>query len=499
MPISQQKTKSITVKKLKSLKDCEVVFGDSLTAIMGTNCSGKTTLLHALACAYKPPDSGGIDYRFPMFFRPSTDSPWTGSECTVCYDERDGENYRPDLYQTYEKKIDRWSPRPAKRPERFVTYLMVKDSVPEIELVPGQGRVKYSKTPRNDSISVAIKQAAGEVLNRTYDELNELTYNNQSKKRKSVGVSSAGISYSALAMSSGEQRVFRILEAVYRADNHGLILIDEIDLFLHQDALGRLLENLREHCASKNKQLIFTTHFPPVAELYSEIKVVSLHRSKDQTLVWDGYSFDALQHITGQPQHPLTIHVEDDVAEAIVSKTAADLGIRKRVVTRRYGPSANAFTLGAGLILKGSDLANELIVLDGDVMSSHEAKRKQINKVLTGNQAGHDEKREMLRKLVRKFVPSGENAPEQVLHSCIGTLNETDFSDDDAEVVVQTKAIVNLPDRHGFVDEVVNQMGSPRLVVISQMVQLAATTPFWNDYTRLVRFWLKKRKEALGL
>ena len=498
MPVSQQKTKSITVTKLKSLEDCEISLGESLTAVMGTNCSGKTTVLHALACAYKPPATGGEDYRFPMFFRPSTDSRWTGSEYTVCYDERDGANVRQDKCQTFKKAADRWSPRQSRRPERQIKYLMVKHSVPEVEAVSGSGRIQYAKTPRNDALSTSIKQAAGQVLNRTYDEFNDLTYNRRDQ-RKSVGVKTAGISYSALAMSSGEQRIFRILEAVFSAANYGLILIDEIDLFLHQDALSRLLEKLRVHCVDKNKQLVFTTHFPPVANLYSDIKIVSLHRSTDRTLVWDGYSFDALQHITGQPQRPITVHVEDDVAQAIVGQIAADLGIRRRVASSRYGPAINAYTLGAGLILNQADLADQLIVLDGDVEATHQEKRKQINRVLTGDQAGHDEKRERLRKLVRKFVPSGRKAPEQVLHTCIGTINEAALPADDAEVVAQTKAIVNPADRHGFVDQVVEQIGSPRSVVVSKMVKLASTTPAWERYTRLVRVWLAKRKEALGL
>ena len=45
-----------------------------------------------------------------------------------------------------------------------------------------------------------------------------------------------------------------------RAPNSGLILIDEIDLLLHQDALFRLLEKLNERAQEKNLQIIFTTH-----------------------------------------------------------------------------------------------------------------------------------------------------------------------------------------------------------------------------------------------
>ena len=156
MTISHQKVLSLSVKKLKSLENCEIPIGDSLTAIMGTNCSGKTTVLHSLACAFKPGETGGDDWRFPNFFRPSTDSPWTGSEYTVCYQEKEGDDFRKNECQVYKKDVDRWSPRQLRRPERQVTYLMVKDSVPEVEVVTGTGRVKYTKRARSDASSCLL-------------------------------------------------------------------------------------------------------------------------------------------------------------------------------------------------------------------------------------------------------------------------------------------------------------------------------------------------------
>ena len=51
---------------------------------MGVNGSGKTTVIHALACAYQPDEDGkGENHRFPEFFVPNTDSLWKGSEFTV--------------------------------------------------------------------------------------------------------------------------------------------------------------------------------------------------------------------------------------------------------------------------------------------------------------------------------------------------------------------------------------------------------------------------------
>src|SRR5690606_18876143 len=128
-------------------------------------------------------------------------------------------------------------------------------------------------------------------------------------------------------MSSGEQRVFKIIDTVFSAPKYSLILVDELDLFLHQEALDRLIDVMVAHCDKHNKQLVFTTHFPAVASLYDKVNIATIHRIGDKTSVWKGYSYEALRFITGKQEKPLAIHVEDDVAITIVSKVAADLGL----------------------------------------------------------------------------------------------------------------------------------------------------------------------------
>ena len=49
---------------------------------MGVNGSGKTTVIHALACAYQP-DGNGKNHKYPELFVPNTDSRWNGSEFIV--------------------------------------------------------------------------------------------------------------------------------------------------------------------------------------------------------------------------------------------------------------------------------------------------------------------------------------------------------------------------------------------------------------------------------
>lgn len=91
MPSSQQKIISLDITKLKNIKNCKIDFsGKPLTAIMGVNGIGKSTILHALACCYKQTDVERKDYKFPDFFSPNTYALWNDSCFKLSFSYRDG-------------------------------------------------------------------------------------------------------------------------------------------------------------------------------------------------------------------------------------------------------------------------------------------------------------------------------------------------------------------------------------------------------------------------
>ena len=98
---------------------------------MGVNGIGKSTVLHALACAFQP-DRNGDDHKFPEYFPPNTDATWRDSKFDVemeIYEQEETKIKR----ETYEKQKDRWAPRYKKRPMRNVYYIGINTCVPEIE------------------------------------------------------------------------------------------------------------------------------------------------------------------------------------------------------------------------------------------------------------------------------------------------------------------------------------------------------------------------------
>jgi len=495
---TQQKLIEIYFDSLKNLKEVPIRLDEApLTALMGTNGCGKTTVLHALACVYAPPNDNSPNYKLSTFFNPTRDSTWSGSSFRVKYAEREGANYNGNLIQNYTKATDRWTPRYERRPIRFTRLVTIRESVPEVEFVNATGLIKYSRTARNSDVDLAILDAAGRVLNRNYGAYHNVSYDRGG--RQSFGVTTGGLTYPALSMSAGEQRVFRVLEAVFTAPDYALILIDEIDLFLHQDALSRLIETLHEHCDRRHKQLVMTTHFPPVATMYNNVSITTMHRTPDKTVYWSGYSLAALRHITGATSREVTIYAEDDLVSSIISQLALELRMRPQVEIVLYGAAINAFKLAAGLALAGRPLTNVLIVQDGDLYASKSERRDRVAQEITGTEAFRALQRKEVLRRIRPLAPNNLDSPERAINALLQNMPNDNLSPDEMDLLEIARNVVNAQDDHGLVSNIVTCTGEARAVALSRIIKLASKSSEWGRYTRIVRAAMLGIRQTLNI
>lgn len=487
MAVSQQYLNRIEVSALKNLKDVDISFeGSPVTAILGPNGNGKSTILHALACAFSP-NNGGESYKFSWFFLPNPDALWKGSELRVFHSYREGAKYHEKIPKDYSKKTDRWSPRYAKRPKRDIYYIGVDKCVPMIEAEKKQARLNYSTKAINEEVVEKILRKASFVLNRKYLMLNVHTESN----REFIGVEVEGVRYSALSMSAGEQKVFYILEKVFRADKYSLILVDELDLLLHDQALKRLIKVVVKRSEEKNLQVVFTTHRETVLELERIINIRHLFAGKDRTLCFNETKPDAINRLTGKQPKPLEVFVEDDLSAAIVWKITSHLKISKYVSVLRYGAAVNCFTALAGLAISSNECDNCLFVLDGDVYSTNEEKREALEKVLTGNDyESKDLRDKMLEKVCQFSLPEG-NKPEEYIHSIL--LEMEGDNEEHCEVVEVARDINSVDDDHKYIDDIIERLGWERSVGLSKIVDLISESSVWGNYVKGVQRWLSSK------
>lgn len=495
MAKSQQKLNKVVFKKLKGLVALEIDFtAKPLVAILGPNGIGKSTILHALACINKP-IANAVDHKLSHFFIPTTHSSWVGSAFEVYQDYRDGNRVTTDHKTHFRKVRSRWAPRYNTRIERYVSFIGIKTCVPIIENETQKSRITFNTTtPLTDQESKTIKELAGKILNKNYDQYSELT---SRVSKRYIGVSTGDIRYSSLSMGAGEQRVFYILSEIVKASDYGLILIDEIDLLLHQDALFRLMRILNEIATHKHLQIIFTTHSHALLNL-DFIATRHLYQTPEKTLCFETTKPDALQRLTGKQIRPLEIFVEDDLAEILVKKICSEEGLSKYVSIKLFGAAINCFTAVCGSILNQlENQENMLFVLDGDVYREEEDKRNRIEKVLTGNILQNNIQRNIALSRIRQFsLPNGQK-PEKYYHSLICNLDNKILSKENIELVQVARQIQNPGNDHDFLNDIITRMDYKREVGLSKLIDLLSLSAEWARIKGDIVSWLNDRRERI--
>lgn len=495
MPIPKQSAKRLNITKLKGLNGLDIEFGPKpLTAFMGVNGCGKTTVLHALACCYQPYNGhGSKNHVFSEYFTPNTDSKWAGSKFVFEY-QHDLATQRHPSSREYKKDADRWSPRYTTRLQRWVSYIGVRDAVPAIEELKTKSFITLNKSARTDLIAPRILADASVIMNRNY----EIIINNTQGKNNYVGVRFSGNDYSAISMGSGEQRIFKILEVLYKAPEYGLILIDEIELLLHSGALKRLIKILYREATARHLQIVFTTHAEVVLDMVDNVSVNHIFIPRTgNALCFKNVNPTLLYALTGVQEKPLKLFVEDELSKEIVFKIAGELGIRKHIEVGVFGPAINSFTAAAGAVLAGNDISNYLFIIDGDLYTTAAEKKQRMNAVLTGSDFGSRRNKVTALKQISQFnLPAG-TGPEKYFHSIITVIPATNNGVWD-EIIGASQDINAVPDTHHFIDDIIERLGYSRNDY-KEVVNLLSSQPFWTVYNDPIRTWLQAKQQELHL
>jgi AAA15 family ATPase/GTPase len=489
----KQKIRSIHINSLKGIVDLTVSFENHpLTAIMGPNCSGKTTILYALACSFKPPNRDDPNSRFSDFFIPNSDTKWLGSSFSIIHDYVENNQHYIEQRQEYKKDIDRWKPIYNRRPERYTCFIGISASIPEIELQTKKSLVQYTREPRILKQDKRILQNAAAILNKNYNSFENITYNHNHKII--YGIGTENIKYTALTMSSGEQRLLYILEKVYQAPPFSLILIDEIDIFLHQSALFNLIKVLDEISHVKGHQIVFTTHFPQILDLDKIINIITLANFNGKSISLMGNSSIFYYSLTGLEDRKYRFYVEDDLSKAIIHKIAGVHKIRQQIRVDCFGSVDNAFTLAAGLCLqKDIDIKKSVIIIDGDVSSDDTSKKDRIKKVLTGNNEADSIRRDKAFSLIISYKLDANSSPEKIIFESIKKHKYDESLDVELkELLDAINEIESCLDPHDYLLKPIERVGFSKEIGLDKCIDLFKLTENWDKFIQPIDQWIKK-------
>jgi predicted ATPase len=402
--------------RLRSLSNLRIDLSYPITAIAGRNGSGKTTILALAACAYhnyqkgyKLPGRKTSYYKHSEFFVQTSEDSKLNVQVgfQFLYDKWMSKNPTERGAKAgwkYHRKWSggRWSYKGRLR--RTVVYLGIDRIVPDIEK-------SVSKTYRKDFQSRIekgwegdVRDVVGRILGIEYNSFN---YKEHRKYRIPV-VSKGENVYSGFNMGAGEEALFGLFSIIKELPDGSLLIVDEIELGLHEEAQSRLINELKILCGERKLQIICTTHSPKVLDSLPPEGRIFLERVGDAVSVIPGISSAfATGKLSGDPNVELDVLVEDEVAQMLV-EGALDTEIRSRV---KVLPVGSSIAVMRHLAARYKEQRNPEVcaILDGDKSNS---KSEQIKAFL--NAVENLKEKSEIQEWVEKrliFLP-GEIHPE---------------------------------------------------------------------------------------
>jgi hypothetical protein len=214
---------------------------------------------------------------------------------------------------------------------------------------------------KEEGFETAVKDAVGRILGHTYDEF---YYKRHSKYRLPL-VKSKKRTYSGFNMGAGENALFEIFSIIHACPGTLLLVIDEVELGLHEEAQIRLIQELKELCRERHIQIIFTTHSPRVLECLPPEGRIHLERDGDTVRAMPDISPKyAAGLMSGVKQPELNIYCEDGIAGNILL-SALPNDIRGRVRVTPIGSSSAVIRQLVSRFKEGRD-PDACGILDGD-------------------------------------------------------------------------------------------------------------------------------------
>ncbi|HEV2640220.1 MAG TPA: AAA family ATPase [Actinocrinis sp.] len=298
----------VTLKKIRGFEDRVVSFDFPVTAIVGPNGGGKTTVLGAAGLAYRSVAPG-------HYFAKSGHYDASMKDWVIEYELIEKRlNPRLPVQRTASFRQLKWKRTAV---ERTVVRFGVSRTVPATErrdLVKATGSNFIAKS--EVALSQPVVKGVERILGKEMSGCNRLSIDIQGRATLFAAKNADGNEYSEFHFGAGEASVIRIVSAIEEAPDGAMILIEEIENGLHPVATRRMVEYLIEVASRKSCQVIFTTHSNDALEPLPSKAIWAAYNGE---VLQGKLDIKALRTITGQIEAKLAIFVEDQFAELMVT------------------------------------------------------------------------------------------------------------------------------------------------------------------------------------
>ncbi len=357
--VATQNYKKYLVKldiiKVRGFQDQGVKFDFPVTALIGANGSGKSSILGAAGCAYK-------QIRPSYFFPKSAIGDESMADWRVEYEIVDKcKNPKGILRRNSNFKRAKWNRSEVL--DRHTQFFGIERTVPAGE------KTKFAKLMRStynlqgqlSNINAEIATQTQHIFGRSVAAYQVAALPND---EFFVG-DNDGVKYSEFHFGAGESSIIRMVTEIENAPDNSLILIEEIENGLHPVATRRMVEYLMDVAQRKGAQAIFTTHSDYALEPLPKEAVWSCVNGK---VTQGKLSVEALRSVSGRVDKEVVIFVEDTFAqkwvESILRTHLKDA--YEQVAVYPTSGDGNAVKFHREFIANPATNSNSLCVLDGD-------------------------------------------------------------------------------------------------------------------------------------
>ena len=366
----------IRLQGIRGIENIRVPFEYPVTVIAGGNASGKTTVLLAAACAYKPPGVGIRGFVPSTFFpdyRPRVGK-WKdySGEITIDFEYATREGARSMRYRRSKGWNRSFFGRKGMRQSEKSVYLRALSNLgnlSEVRSVLNMSRI--TALPQESPLTASEIAFAQRILPFRYSSVVELPNTSDSGRSNLLFATlEEGAAYSELHMAAGERAILGLAKEIASL-RRALVLIDEIEAGLHPWVQELLMLHLQRLALRNELQIIVTSHSPVVLDTVPQTGRVFLDRDEaGHVRVLPPYRDIVQDVLYGRSGDTLNLLCEDDAAEGVL-QGIFDILVPKLEIRRgahRIGrdTGADEFPAHATALRRFGRIRDFVFVLDGD-------------------------------------------------------------------------------------------------------------------------------------
>jgi predicted ATPase len=402
---------SIRLEKIRFFSGAQVDFHFPVTALVGPNGGGKSTILGAAACAYS-------SFNRDAFFTKSAVGDKSMDDWHI---EHELIDRRRNAHGTIRQNIlfqnNVWSGSVAT--DRVIRFFGLNRTVPASESYTFSHKsVLRMKNVASGKLSVAVEEIADinnirtqaeRILGKSLEYFRLYRLKMEKKKlvrtkgttiiayqmndegvkvpvlsevkRKALTIYSKKLmfvgsdgqnEYSEFNFGAGEASIIRLVADAESLPDYSLILIEEIENGLHPVAVRRLVEYFIDIANRKKTQVIFTTHSDYALEpLPSE----AIWASIDGKVQQGKLSIELLRVVSGRIDKRLAVFVEDEFAKTwLEAVLREEIGVHlDEIGIYAVSGDGNAVKTHLAQMVNPAILFNSVCFIDGDSEQKEDA------------------------------------------------------------------------------------------------------------------------------